>query len=194
MRGKAKLLIALALGLLLAAATAVSVAAQTTPPAQATPPAGTCPLGCPGGVGERGGHMYGPNVLDELLDMTVAEIAAERQKGRSLAEIAADKGVAKEQLVDALLAPHAARLDAMVAAGRLAAEQKQLMLDRMETQMAAAVESTNTGPLAGAGCGMMGGWNDGTATPGQGSAYRGGRMGAGMMGMMGGFGPAFSRN
>ncbi len=198
MRGKIKTLLAVGLGLLLIAATAVSAAAQTNPPAQATPPAGVNPFGGPVGPGWMGwgGHMhgygmYGLTTVADLLDTTVADITAELQKGRTLVQIAADKGVSKEQLVDALLAPHVQHLDALVAAGRLTNEQKQLMLDNMKARISAAVENDAAGPLGGYGCGMMGGWNRGTAAPTQGTAFRGGHMGAGMMG---GFGPAFSRN
>ena len=156
------------------------------------PTPGTCPLGYepgsgpgpgagrgpgqgvgPGqGAGQRGGQPEWAGMEDEvetLLGMTEEQIQAERQAGKSLVQIAATKGVSEPALVTAILAAKKADLDAQVAAGRLTQERADAMYARMQTQVAAAVNRTTTGPREGQrGQGQPGQGQPGQGQPGQG--------------------------
>lgn len=130
------------------------------------PTPGTCPFGYepgsgpgpgagrgPGlGAGPRGGQPEWAGMEDEvetLLGMTEAQIQAARQAGQSLAQIAAGKGVSEQALVAAILNAKRADLEAQVAAGRLTQDRADAMYARMQTQVAASVNRTATGPREG---------------------------------------------
>jgi len=123
-----------------------------------------------GGTGRTGipaqrqmGPMMGPQAMlgldtvAKLLGEDPATIAAERQGGKSLAEIAAARGVSEEALVQALLDAHRAALDAAAAAGRITREQADAMLGVMGERIAQAIHRTDTGPFGrgfGRGAGL----------------------------------------
>jgi hypothetical protein len=60
--------------------------------------------------------------------MTRAELLAELSAGRSVAEIAADRNVALDELIDTLLEKVRARLDNAVANGKLSQEEADALL------------------------------------------------------------------
>lgn len=132
-----------------------------------TPQAGTCPMGgtcgagaCPMGgqgmlQGGRAAWAGQPDTVAALLGMTAEDIQAERQAGKSLAQIAASKGVTVDQLVETILAAKQAALQQAVADGRLTQAQADLMIQNMQTMVKTMVERTTTGPLMG-GHGMGG--------------------------------------
>jgi hypothetical protein len=130
-----------------------------------------------GGYGA--GMMWGGDAVAQALGMTAEEIAAEMRAGKSLADVAAAKGVSLETLRGAMLAEHKANLDQAVADGRLTAEQAQAMQTQMESRIQAMLEGNGAGPMGFGRGGMMGpGWQqNGTATPGQGFGPGAGRMG-----------------
>jgi len=113
-----------------------------------TPGAG--PDGRPG-RGPGGHHGRGFDALREdgrsvanLLGMTPDELRAERRAGRSLADIAAGRGVDQGALVQTLTAREQTRLADAVAKGRLTQEQadaRQQRAQQFATQMA-----TQSGP------------------------------------------------
>ncbi len=132
---------------------------------QAPDAATTGVCGMVGGAGAAGG-MMGRGVPDwagqhdelaTLLGMTAEDIQAERQAGKSLADIAAAKGITDDKLVDALMAARKANLDQLVADGKLTQAQADLMIERMETQVKSMVVRTTTGAPMGRGQGMRGG-------------------------------------
>ncbi len=149
-------LIGLAAGTMLLAGTAIpALAADPTPTAG---PATTayCQVGGGGRFG-WGGAFSALDPVAKLLGLEPTDIAAERQAGKSLAQIAQAKGVSEDKLVATILADRQATLDARVKAGTLTAEQEKLMLDRMQTQVKTAVERTTVGPMGpadGTGLGM----------------------------------------
>jgi len=151
-----KYLLSAAAGVLLLAGGTLSAGAQAAPTATATPPAAGAQAGY--GAGARwGAQASAPTIVADLLGMTASEIQAERQAGKSLVEIAAAKGVSEDKLVAEIIADRQAQLDARVKAGTLSEEQEQLMLERMQTQVKAAVERTTVGPMGpadGAGLGL----------------------------------------
>jgi hypothetical protein len=88
--------------------------------------AGLAPDGEPG-RGGPGGPGWLPAVADAL-GMTRAELLAELSAGRSVAEIAADRNVALDELIDTLLEKVRARLDNAVANGKLSQEEADALL------------------------------------------------------------------
>ncbi len=152
MKGK-KYLVGLAAGAMVFVGVAIpAFAADPTPTATPTPGTAYCQ---PGGFGMgRGGAFSALEPVATLLGLQPADVAAQRQAGKSLAQIAEAKGVSEAKVVEAILADRKATLDARVKAGTLTAEQEKLMLDRMQTQVQTAVERTTVGPMQGAGAGM----------------------------------------
>ena len=116
--------------------------------------------GAPGWAGQ-------PDEVATLLDMTADEIRAERQAGRSLAQIAAAKGISEETLVETILDARKADLAQLVADGKLTQAQMDLMVERMGTQITSMVERTDVGPAFGRGQARPGGM--------MGGGFRGGR-------------------
>ena len=168
MKRKVKLL---AISLTLAVMAALGIGAGVYAATPDAPAAATCPCGGNGGNGNGGGWLgvSTQDVVAKLLGMTPEQLAAERQKGQSLVQIAATKKVTQQQLVDAIMAAKKAALDARVKAGTLTQERATFMLQQMEKATTEAVTRTTVGPPAGRGNGGAGqGWGQG----------RGGRMGA----------------
>ena len=119
------------------------------------------------GAGMRGGMMRGgapewagiPEEVATLLGMTTEQIQAERQTGKSLAQIAAAKDVSAGKLVETILAAKKADLAPLVTAGKLTQTQADTMIERMGAQVKVMVERTTVGPMNGrgqGGCGMGG--------------------------------------
>jgi lambda repressor-like predicted transcriptional regulator len=149
------------LGIVLGAVMAVSLVALavvgaawaqgTTPPSQATPAAMPQPKAGPPG----GGAFDGMNDMAKLLDMTPDQIWAERVQGKTLADLAKEKGVDTQTLVDALVASQKAMLDQSVTDNRLTQAQADKWLEWYK--QAAALQLTEPyGPGFGFG-GMRGG-------------------------------------
>jgi hypothetical protein len=141
--------------------------ASQTSPQQAVPTTGACPMGGAGMMG-RPGWAGQPDEVAALLGMTAGQIQAERQSGKSLAQIAQAKGVSEDKLIETILAAKKAILQDAVTAGKLTQAQADAMLDRMDDMVKVMVERTTTGPMMGGRGGMMGG--------------RGGMRGQGMFG------------
>ncbi|MGL6279871.1 MAG: hypothetical protein ACRC50_09980 [Gaiella sp.] len=77
----------------------------------------------------------------ERLGMTRAEIRAELKAGKSLAEIAAAKGVSKDALVAAMVAPAKERLAKAVAAGRLTQTRADELIARLTERVTKLVDA-----------------------------------------------------
>jgi hypothetical protein len=69
------------------------------------------------------------------LGLTPAELRAQLENGKTLAQVAADQGKPVEGLKAAILAGAKTKLDAAVAAGRITAAQEQKMLDDLESHI-----------------------------------------------------------
>ena len=136
------------------------------------------------GVG-RGGMMggYGP-IMDEPTFVLVAEalgvstdsLSADVQSGKTLADIITASGKTIDEVSAYVLAERQADLDEAVADGRITQAQADLMIDRMESQIATCLET-------GLGAGLGGGCGWGVAQNGQqlsGNGFAG--TGIGMMG------------
>jgi hypothetical protein len=76
----------------------------------------------PGHFGDHGRHGHGPLGLDtaaSYLGLTEAKLHEALESGKTLAQVAKDRGKSVDGLVDAMLADKEKRLDAAVAAGRI---------------------------------------------------------------------------
>jgi opacity protein-like surface antigen len=119
-----------------------------------------------GGYGMMGGgYMSGPLMsddLEELLGIDHAEIHAAHVAGKSLVEIAAEKGVTQAELIQTLLDGRKAALQQAVADGRLTQDAADQMLKFMETNIQTMVEAKGMSGMMG-GAGHMGGVQRGQA-------------------------------
>ncbi len=140
--------------------TGVALAADPTPPAN--PPR----VDVPPGWGACGGGGFGPvwsDAVTKLLGLTAEQIQAQRREGKSLAQIAAAKGVTENALVAAILAERKELIQKRVTAGLLTQAQADQMLKVMEQNIRESVKRTTIGPPDNRGAygfgqpGMMGG-------------------------------------
>ena len=122
------------------------------------------------GSGPRMGRPDWAGMDDEveaILGLTQTQLHDLRVQGKSLAQIAADKGISRDSLIQKLLDARKAELAKAVAAEQLTQPQADAMLQRMTTMIGAMVDRTTTGPV----------WNNGqqpnSATPGQGTPGQG---------------------
>lgn len=166
-----KLLISLALVVIIGSVVATS--------AFAAPPTPTPPSGWGRGYGMMGG--YDLDRVAKLFGISQADLVSQLQQGRTLAQIAQDKGVSEDKLVDTLIAPYRDQVQLRVKYGYLTQEQADTMLQWMTERVKAAINTPWNGGYGWGGwhCGgfgMMGGF--------------GGMMG-GYGGMMGGYGRWF---
>ncbi|MDV2990162.1 MAG: hypothetical protein P3T54_08455 [Dehalogenimonas sp.] len=103
------------------------------------------------GMGGFGGFGGNSAVLTDLLSLTAEELYDLRADGKTLAEIAAAKGVSEDALVAAILAEREEVLAAAVEAGRLTPEQAELMLQNMSESIRLSITS-QIGPRGFGGC------------------------------------------
>jgi hypothetical protein len=130
------------------------------------------------GPGGGRGQMMGPggpensliSIAAEKLGLTNDELIAELQAGKTIADVAAEKNVALNTIVDAVVAAHTERLNEQVANGQLTQEQADAMLVLMKANVTERLNGQ--GPAQGrgfgfggrgdhAGMGMMGGQRGG---------------------------------
>lgn len=94
-------------------------------------------------------------VAATALNMTEADLVAELQAGKSIADVANAKGVSLDTVIDALYADLKAHIDAHVAEGKLTQEQADAKLADAKTRITTMVNTA--GPLRGKGHGGKGG-------------------------------------
>lgn len=143
---------------------------------------GMGPGGGPGMMGNMGGRWGGPEnsmiaIVAEKLGLTTDELVTELQAGKTIADIAKEKNVALETIVDAVVAPRAERLTQMVTNGRLTQEQADTMLATMKANITTKM-SEKWEPR---GLGYQDADGDG-ACDNMGQGPMGGRFGGGRMG------------
>jgi len=118
------------------------------------PPVGSClfysggTCGCAGGmVGGSSWGMGGFSLVDataEATGLTVDQVIAALQEGKTFAQIAQEAGVAQQAIVDAFLADREAALVQAVADGRLTQEQADQMLAEMAEHVSERLNQTWT--------------------------------------------------
>jgi hypothetical protein len=92
---------------------------------------------------EGTGHAH-PGMLAaaaEVLKLNRDELRRELKAGRTLADIAARRGIGKDELIRRLSEAAAKRIDAKVAEGRLPAARAEQLKDRLRAHIEAAVDS-----------------------------------------------------
>lgn len=144
-------------------------------------PAPTTPWGQAWGGIWRGGATVSKAITD-LLGMTPGQILDERLAGKTLADIAKEKGVTEQQLTDAIVGGQEDILDQAVKDGRLTQAQADWMLERMKTMASSHLTNPfgpgdNNGPRGGWFGGMTGGGRFGGRGAGPFGGMRGGPWG-----------------
>jgi hypothetical protein len=107
------------------------------------------------------GAEVASNAITELLGMTPQELYAEHSSGKTLSEIAKEKGVTNQQVIDAMLAGRQEMVAQAVKNGRITQAQADWMLTQMKT-MAPLMLNNHFGPggmgrMGAGGHGPMGG-------------------------------------
>lgn len=128
----------------------------------------TCPMtGEQMGRGGAGmGMQFSGNMHEavaEALGMTSDELQSARIDGKTIAELAKEKGISVDEVVAKLVATRKADLEQLKKDGKITQEQMDQMLSNMEIRMKAMVENGGVGPMngnCGEGMGQKGqaGW------------------------------------
>ena len=142
----------MAVGLITSLVAGGASAQGTTPQSQATPQASRPK------AGPADGAPGGMNDVAELLGMTLDQIWAERVQGKTLADLAKEKGVDTQQLVDALVTSQKTMLDQAVTDNHITQAQADKWLEWYK--QAAALQLTEPYGLGfglGAPSGVRGG-------------------------------------
>jgi hypothetical protein len=143
------------------------------------------PGGGRGPGGNRPGYgqgMGGPQqslvaVAADTLGLTQADLVTELRSGKTIAQVAADKQVALDTIVDAFVATRAEQLDAAVAAGRITQAQVDAQLATVRSNVTARLSQPWSPQGNGSGAGFVDQDGDGVCD------YAGsGRMGGGSRG------------
>lgn len=79
------------------------------------------------------GHMM--TIVAEQLDMTPQELLSELQSGKTVADVAAEKGVSLDTIVEAVVAPRLQELEERVNSGDLTQEQADAMAAVMRAEI-----------------------------------------------------------
>ena len=107
------------------------------------------------GAGPMGGRGAGIGPLNDqiapILNMSVTDLQAARQSGKSLADIAAEKGIGRTDLIASMLKVHQDAVAARVADGTLTQAQAGQILDLMKTRIEQQVDYKGVGPSFGRG-------------------------------------------
>jgi len=147
----------LAIGVLALFTVGSAYAQAPTPTAPTTP---QTPFGYAWGrVGYGAGIVS--DAVAKLLGMSAEDIYAERNAGKTLSEIAQEKGITDQQVIDAMLAGQKEVIDQALADGNITQDQADWMLERMKTN-APFMLSNPFGPggkggMRGGGYGRWGG-------------------------------------
>jgi hypothetical protein len=105
------------------------------------------------GFGMRGGpmgfRMGGSDslysVAADKLGMKLTELLTELQKDKSIADVAKDKGVDTQSIIDAYVAQAKAKLDESVADGDITQKQADFQLEQLTDRVTDQVDSTGVG-------------------------------------------------
>lgn len=111
--------------------------------------AGNQPGGKSGqGYGLQMGRNFGSMAANvaQFLGISLEELKADRQSGKSMVQIASEQGVSEQELVDYVIGQRSTQIDQMVTNGRITQEQagqhEQLMAERVKENL----NRTDVGP------------------------------------------------
>ena len=107
--------------------------------------------GGPGMPGMPGGHMAPLDPAAKALGMSVDDLRAALKDGKTLAQVAKDKGVDPQKVIDALVAEAKTHLDQAVTDGHLTKDQAAKALDAAKTGITSWVNDGMPafGPMGG---------------------------------------------
>ncbi len=128
------------------------------------------------GAGRGFAGFGGPaiNSVAKLLGMTTSDIAAQRQAGESMVDIAAARGVDLATLVNTVIADRQAQLDSLVKAGRITQAQADKAIEVMKDNVTANLSRTAVGRPDNAGqCGLNLGPHGNARGRGPGNGFNG---------------------
>ena len=125
--------------------------------------------GGPGGGGRgMGGGMGGPQnslvaIAAQVLGLDQTDLVATLNSGKTIADVAKEKGVALDKIVDAFVAARKVAMDQAVTSGRMTQAQADAMLATMRTNVTAQLSAQfqprgygdGTGVCTGLGTGLM---------------------------------------
>ncbi|MEN6348820.1 MAG: hypothetical protein ABFD08_05390 [Syntrophomonas sp.] len=115
-------------------------------------------VNCSGlGIGRMGGSLI--DTVAGILGVSSQDIAAERRTGKSLADIAAEKSMDKEQLLNAVLEQKQENLNQALKDGKITQDQYDQCSQQMSDKIEKNLTRTETGPNgqgAGKGKAMQG--------------------------------------
>ncbi|MFX4262732.1 hypothetical protein ACOBQJ_11060 [Pelotomaculum propionicicum] len=99
------------------------------------------------GTGMKMGRGMGDmEDLAGFLGISMEDLLAARQSGKTLVQIAGEKGITEEQLVDHMMAEFNSKIDQKAAAGKITAEQADQLKQSMTERIKACLNSTDTCP------------------------------------------------
>jgi len=114
--------------------------------------------GMAAGLGRNGGSLA--VIVSDVLGMSRTDLAAERQAGKTLFDIAAEKGVGQDQLVESVLAKRQAGLQQALNDNKISEEQYNQCVQAMKENIEKNLSRVETGPN-GAGKGKANGQGKG---------------------------------
>ena len=101
------------------------------------------------GAGTKGLRPGGPQAgLEDVagvLGMTAEDLRAAKAQGKTVAEIAAEKGISRDVLVEKIVALRKARIEAMVEEGQISRQQADVLLREMQTRIEAMIDASCKG-------------------------------------------------
>ena len=106
------------------------------------------------GMGMHGPRPFGgphlhPADVAKILGVTPEELRTQLEAGKTLAQIAATKGISKADLIDKLVAAAQADIAADVKAGRLTQAQADRITANLKTRITERVDQVGPGPRMG---------------------------------------------
>jgi len=95
-------------------------------------------------MGRNFGSMAAP--VAQFLGIDQTELVAARRSGKSMVQIASEKGISEQQLVDFVVGQRSAQIDQMVADGKITQAQADLHKQYMAEQVKTNLNRTDVGP------------------------------------------------
>jgi hypothetical protein len=103
------------------------------------------------GHGMMGGEDNLLSIAADKLGIKLTDLLTELQGGKSIADVAGEKGVDTQVIVDAYLAQIKGNLDEAVTAGRITQKQADYQLQQMEQRVTDQLDNTGLGGFDGGG-------------------------------------------
>lgn len=114
----------------------------------------------------RMGKQFGGSMSEQIanaLGITMDELISARMEGKSVADLAKEKGIKEDKLIADLLQARKTELEQLVKDGKITQEQMDIMMEHMEFNIKEAIQRNMVGPMKGhggkKGMGHGRGWN-----------------------------------